>query len=421
MTAIPSDPPLMPEPRSRNFVLFSMAQCVSFAGDWMQKAAVGWLAWDLTHSPAWVGAIALSDLIAAIWVAPFAGAVADRSNPYRLIWTTQVLAMINSCAIWGLVVLGVLSPWLLLAWAVIDATLQGFNQPARMMVTGALAPEGQVSRAIASNSIAANVARSIGPAIAGFIMLHSGVSDVFLVNAVSFVAIMAVLLHVRPWIDRPGLSLRSTPLTGDILLGFSYIRHASEIAMLFALAVSFSLLARPFTELFPALAGGTFEGGPGMLGLFMTAQGFGALFGAGWMMHKRDRAALVRITFAAAIGIAISLVLFTFTRNPAIAFTLIAFAGLFHVVCNIGMQTMAQTMSQPEMRGRVLALYNLVFRAGPALGAFIIGMATHWLDLQSLIGLAALAFLIGVVALLPRVRRVYALAGTRNFSKGIPL
>ncbi len=277
MTAVPSDPPLMPEPKSRNFVLFSMAQCVSFAGDWMQKAAVGWLAWDLTHSPAWVGAIALSDLIAALWVAPLAGAVADRSNPYRLIWTTQVLAMVNSCAIWGLVVSGVLSPWLLLAWAVIDATLQGFNQPARMIVTGALAPEGQVSRAIASNSIAANLARSLGPAIAGVVMIHSGVSDVFLINAISFIAIMAVLLHVRPWIDRPGFAVRSAPLTGDILLGFSYIRRTPEIATLFALAVSFSLLARPFTELFPALAGGTFGGGPGMLALFMTAQGTGAV------------------------------------------------------------------------------------------------------------------------------------------------
>jgi MFS family permease len=108
MTAVPSDPPIMPEPKSRNFVLFSMAQCISFAGYWMQKAAVGWLAWDLTHSPAWVGAIALSDLIAAFWVAPLAGAIADRSNPYKLIWTTQVLAMINSCAIWALVVFGIL-------------------------------------------------------------------------------------------------------------------------------------------------------------------------------------------------------------------------------------------------------------------------------------------------------------------------
>jgi MFS family permease len=407
MTAIPSDQRLMPAPKSRNFILFSIAQCVSFSGDWMQKAAVGWLVWELTHSPAWVGAVALSDLIAAFWVAPLAGTVTDRSNPYKLIWLTQVLAMANSCLIWLLVVLGLVSPWLLLVWAVIDSTLQGFNQPARMMVTGALAPPGRVSQAIASNSIAANIARSIGPMIGGFVMVHYGVSDVFLVNAVSFIAIMAVLVHVRPWIDRPGLAARSLHFTGDIVSGFRYILRTPQIAMLFALTLSFSVLARPFTELFPALAGGTFAGGPDTLGLLMAAQGIGALFGAGWMLKKRARLTLVRITFTAAVGIAISLVLFSTTGTFGFALPLIAFAGLFHVVCNIGMQTMAQTMSEPAMRGRVLALYTLVFRAGPAVGAFLIGFAAHWFNLQTLIGLAAGTFLLGIIGSIPAVRRTY--------------
>jgi MFS family permease len=407
MTSVVTDQPLTPEPQSRNFILFSIAQCLSFAGDWMQKAAVGWLVWELTKSAAWVGTIALSDLIAALWVAPLAGTVTDRSNSYRLIWLTQVLAMANSCLIWLLVVVSVVSPWLLLAWAVIDATLQGFNQPARMMVTGALAPHGRVSQAIAANSIAANIARSIGPMIGGVVIVHSGVSDVFLLNAVSFIAIMAVLLHVRPWIDRPGLAARSSHFTGDIVSGYRYILRTPHVAVLFALTLSFSLLARPFTELFPALAGGTFEGGPDTLGMLMAAQGVGALFGAGWMLKKRTLDMSVRITFAAACGIALSLTLFSLTDTLGFALPLIASAGLFHVVCNIGMQTMAQTMSEPAMRGRVLALYTLVFRAGPALGAFLIGYAAHWFDLKVLIGLAAGMFLAGIVFTIPTVQRVY--------------
>jgi predicted MFS family arabinose efflux permease len=373
----------------------------------MQKAAVGWLVWELTLSPAWVGTVALSDLIAAFWIAPLAGTVTDRSNPYRLIWTTQVLAIANSCLIWLLVVLGIVSPWLLLAWAVIDSTLQGFNQPARMMVTGSLAPHGRVSQAIAANSIAANIARSIGPMIGGFVMVHSGVSDVFLLNALSFIAIMAVLVHVRPWIDRPGLAVRAARFTDDIVSGFRYVLWAPQVAMLFVLALSFALLARPFTELFPALAGGTFKGGPDTLGLLMAAQGIGALFGAGWMLRKRPEGTIVRITFAAALGIAVSLILFSTTGIFGFALPLIGFAGLFHVVCNIGMQTMAQTLSEPSMRGRVLALYTMVFRAGPALGAFLIGFAAHWFDLQVLIGLAASALLLGLILSIPAVRRIY--------------
>ncbi len=116
----------------------------------------------------------------------------------------------------------------------------------------------------------------------------------------------------------------------------------------------------------------------------MAAQGAGALFGAGWMLRKRATGALVRVTFAAALGIAISLIAFSATGTSGLALPLIALAGLFHVICNIGMQTMAQTMSEPAMRGRVLALYNLVFRAAPALGAFLIGFAGHWFDLQVL-------------------------------------
>ncbi|WP_421869869.1 MFS transporter [Pararhizobium sp.] len=407
MTAITPDQQLLPVPKSRNFILFSIAQCISFSGDWMQKAAVGWLVWELTHSPAWVGAVALSDLIAAFWVAPLAGTVTDRSNPYRLIWLTQVLAMANSCVIWLLVVAGAVSPFLLLGWAIVDSTLQGFNQPARMMVTGALAPQGRISQAIAANSIAANIARSIGPMIGGFVMLHSGVGNVFLLNAISFIAIMAVLVHVRRWIDRPGLAVRSVRFSDDIISGFRYIRHAPQMAMLFALALSFSLLARPFTELFPALAGGTFKGGPDTLGLLMAAQGVGALLGAGWMLRKRAAGPLVRITYAAALGIAVSLIAFSTTGTFTVALALIGLAGLFHVVCNIGMQTMAQTMSDPAMRGRVLALYTLVFRAAPALGAFLIGFAAHWFDLQVLIGLAAAAMLLGILASIPAVRRIY--------------
>ncbi|MEW9612924.1 MFS transporter [Shinella sp. S4-D37] len=409
MTAIPEAAALdsSPEPRIRNFVLFAAAQCAGATGIWAQKTAVGWLVWDLTHSPAWVGAIALSDLIAAIWVAPFAGAIADRSNPYRLIRLTQLFAMANTGVVWGLVVAGLASPLLLLAWAVIDATFQGFNQPVRMLVTGSLAPEGRLSQAIAANSIAFNLARTIGPAIAGLLMLYSGISSVFLLNACSFVAVFAVLLHVRRWIDRPASAPRSTRLIGDVRSGFAYIRNTGPIAMLFLLTLSFALLARPFTELFPAIAGGSFAGGPELLAMLMSAQGIGALIGASWMLKRRSLQVLARISYASALGIAASLVVFALAAGPLVALPAIAVAGLFHVACNIAMQSMAQLMSAPAMRGRVVALYTLIFRAAPALGAFVIGILAQWIDLQALIGLAAAAFALAVLVMVPKARRLY--------------
>lgn len=376
----------------------------------MQKAGVGWLAWDLTHSPAWVGAVALSDLIAALWVAPLAGAVADRSNPFRLILLTQSIMIGLALLLWILTASGVLTIGLLLGWAVIEASVQGFNQPIRMVAIGSLAGPARMSQAIASNSIAVSLARSIGPALAGIVMVSGAVAQVFLLNALSYLAMILAIFYLRRYLDRPGLSSRSAPINADIASGFAYIRDTPKIATIFLLALGFAVLARPFTELFPAIAGEVLRGGPQTLSLLMTAQGIGALIGAIWMLKTKPLTHVVKITFAAAVGIAAALVLFSLTTHLYWTVAAIGIAGIFHVICNIGMQTMAQTMSEPSMKGRVMALYGLIFRAGPAVGAFAIGAAAHWFNLQWLLGGAAALFGVLVVVKLPAVRRVY---GTR--------
>ncbi|MDB5802126.1 MAG: hypothetical protein JWL63_3065 [Rhodocyclales bacterium] len=374
----------------------------------MEKTAIGWLAWDLTHSATWVGTVALTDLIAALWVAPLAGAVTDRSNPYRLLWTTQTLMILLALTLWWLTASGHITIGLLIVTAIIDSTLQGFNQPVRSVVIATLAGPTRVSQAIATNSIGMNIARTTGPAVAGLVMVTGHISNVFWINAASFIAMLAAVLYVRRWIDHKGLAPRHKPLLGDISAGFSYVLRTPEIATLFLLTTAFALLARPFSELFPAFAGDVFKGGPQTLSMLMSAQGVGALFGATWMLRKRSPDALVRITFGAALGITLALMAFTSTRTLSIAVPAMALAGLLHVVCNIGMQSLAQTLAIPAMRGRVMALYSLIFRAGPSLGAFLIGLAAHWIGLQWLVGIAAFTFGALVMVCLPAARRVYA-------------
>lgn len=389
------------------FVIFSAGHGLSSLGSWMQKTAVGWLTWELTHSPAWVGAVAMSDLIAALWVAPLAGAVTDRSNPFRLMLLTQTLLILLTLVLWAMTASGVLTIWLLLFWAITDASVQGFNQPVRMVVVGSLATPERMAQAIATNSIAVNLARSLGPAIAGVVMVTGHVEHVFLANAFSFIALVSAIVWVRQHINRPGLSSRDTHILHDVISGFGYIRHTPIIATLFLLALGFALLARPFSELFPAIAGDILRGGPQTLSWLMSAQGFGALLGAVWMLKTKPADHLIKITFGSALGIAIALVMFSFTRTLEWVVLLIAIAGIFHVVCNIGMQTMAQTLSEPAMKGRVMALYGLIFRAGPALGAFIFGACAQWINLQWLLGAAAAVFGALVLIKLPHIRRVY--------------
>lgn len=373
----------------------------------MQKTAVGWLAWELTHSPAWVGALALSDLIAALWVAPLAGAVTDRNNPFRLILLTQTLMIGLALLLWGLTSSGLLTIWLLLGWAIIEASVQGFNQPVRMVAIGSLATANQMSQAIATNSIAVNIARSLGPAIAGIVMLSGEVAHVFLVNGASYLAMIFAIFRLRRNLDRPGLSPSSAPILSDVISGFSYIRNAPKISTLFLLAAGFAVLARPFIELFPAIAGEVLQGGPKTLSILMSAQGIGALIGAIWMLRAKPLDHMARITFGAALGIAATLVLFSLTTHLYLVVVAIAIAGIFHVLCNIGMQTMAQTMSEPSMKGRVMASYGLIFRAGPAVGAFIIGASAQWINLQWLLGATAATFGALVMYKLPEIKRIY--------------
>lgn len=393
--------------RIPRFVIFSAGQGISSIGGWMQKTAVGWLAWELTHSPAWVGAIALSDLIAALWVAPLAGAVTDRGNPFRLILLTQTLMIGLALLLWALTDSGMLNIWFLFGWAIIEASAQGFNQPVRMVVIGSLATPERMSQAIATNSIAVNLARSLGPALAGLVMLNGETSNVFLINSISYLALIFAIFWLRQQLDRPSYLSRSNPILSDVLSGFAYIRNSPEISTLFLLAIGFALLARPFVELFPAIVGEVFEGGPQILSMLMSAQGVGALLGAIWMLRAKPVNYLVRITFGAALGIAVTLILFSLTTNLYLVIFAITIAGIFHVLCNIGMQTMAQTMSDPSMKGRVMASYGLIFRAGPALGAFVIGSSAQWINLQWLLGATAATFGLLVIYKLPEIRRVY--------------
>ncbi len=407
----PETPSAAHAPRSTripDFVVFSAGHGVSSVGGWMQKTGVGWLAWELTHSPAWVGAIALSDLFSALWVAPLAGAVTDRSNPLRLMLITQSLSIGLALLLGGLAWSGHLTIGLLFVWAVLEASVQGFNLPVRMVAIGSLARPDQMAQAIASSSIAVSLARSVGPAIAGVVMVRGHVAGVFLINALSYLGMIAAVLWLRGPLDRPGLASRQEPLLSDVAAGVAYIRSTPRVATIFLLALGFAVLARPFVELFPAIAGDVLRGGPETLSLLMTAQGLGALCGALYMLKPKPADQTVRITFGAALGIALTLVVFSLTTQLHAVLLAIAVAGVFHVVCNIGMQTMAQTMSEPTMKGRVMSSYGLIFRAAPAIGATALGACAAWAPLQWLLGGAAAVFGLVVVSRLPEVRRVFA-------------
>ncbi len=394
---VPSDRSDEVRESRRNFIVYAIGQAISATGMWMQRMALGWLAWDLTHSVVWVGAMALTELVAALWVGPLAGVMTDRSNPFRLSLATQSCAVVIALALYGASAMGLLTIGLLWLLALADSTWQGLNQPVRMTLIGFLAERANMGRAVASNSIGFNVARTTGPMIAGLIIMQSDVANVFLANIATFIVMIGILIHLRPMIDRPA-AVSPSSISRDMVDGYQYVARTPTLAAVFLLLLAFSVLGRPFTELFPAIAGQILDGGPGVLSMLMSAQGVGALVGGTWMLRRHSIPTIARTTFIAGFGMAAALIVFTCVNGLRPSLLLIALAGLCHVICNIGMQSLAQLHSAPAFRGRTMALYGLIMRAGPAIGAALIGLGAQWLGLPLLIGVAAA--LCGVLVLL---------------------
>jgi predicted MFS family arabinose efflux permease len=371
-----------------NFVLYSVATGISAVGTWMQKAGVGWMAWELTHSPVWVGAMALTEVLSAIWVAPLAGTVADCNNPYRMIWATQSLAILQAAILALLAWTHVLNIWGLFALALVEATIQGFNHPVRMTTVGLLAGPERLSQAIASNSVAFNLARTIGPVFGGIAIQQGGTAINFLVNAVSYTAMLAAIVYLKPWLDRPTMFRRSHVIS-EIAVGIRYIRGAPEICRLLIVTGVVSLFARPFAEMFPALVGAVFGGGPETLSLLMSSQGAGAMLGALWMLRRHSPDRLQPIVVGCSLGLSGALVVFSSSIALTVAVPAMVIAGICHVMFSVALQSMAQMKAAADMKGRVMGIYWLLFRCCPSLGAFIIGLAANLVGLQLLIGGAA--------------------------------
>ncbi len=388
--------------------LYTSAQTVSAVGSWMQKTAMGWLAWDLTHSAPWVGALALMELISLLWVAPLAGTLADRRSPFKVFISTQSMLLVSAMSLCLLITFGWLNIYLLLAFALIDATLNGFNNPVRMTSINFLASEGRISNALAMNSLAVGVARTVGPAIAGFLILHGGGAPVFAFNSVSFLAMILVIRHLRVWLDRPPAEKHNS-FVSDIKAGFAYVGRTPDIAVIFMIAAAFSMLARPFAEMLPVFAGQVFKGGPQTLGMLLTAQGLGAMLGATIMIRRQGGAPLAPLVALGGVGLSGFIVLFASTTNLHVALGALFVAGVFHVMCNISLQSLAQLRAAPAFRGRVMSMYSLMFRSGPSAGAFIIGMASPLLGLRPLVG--GSAALAGVLIFL--ISRRAAKAGAK--------
>ena len=389
--------------RQPDYGIYTLGNGVSLVGLWMQRVAIGWLAWDLTGSGAWLGAVAFADLFPSVLIGLIGGVAADRMDRIRVIAFCQSVSMVLAAVLAVLTFSGHATIELVIGIVFVNGLVIGFNQPSRLALVPRLVANADLTTAVAFNSILFNLARFIGPALAGLVIVASDVAWAFVANALSYFALLLALGAVRR--RNPGAGRDPDAAVGarrgllaDIGAGLSYVALHPGLGPLMLLHLMGSLSVRPIVELMPGFADRVFGGGADILALLTSTVGVGAMIG-GWILaSRRGREGLVHLVLVSAVGVSISVLGFVATDVIWVAVPAIGLYGLSMVAAGIGTQTIVQLAVDPSMRGRVLSLHGLIFRGGPALGALLMGSLGDFVGLRPPVAVGAIVAL-GVAAM----------------------
>ena len=391
--------------RHRNFQLFFSGQLISLIGTWMQTIAQSWLVYRLTGSPLLLGTAGFASQFPVFLVAPLGGIAADRFNRQRLVIATQISSMILAAILAVLTLTGVVEVWHIFVLAALLGVVNAFDIPARQSFLVDMVGKEDLMNAIALNSSMFNGARIVGPAISGILVARIGEGWCFFANSVSYIAVITGLLLMR--VERPSRLAPSGPAVARLIEGFQFARNTAPIRALLLLLGLVSLVATPYSVLMPLFADRVLQGGARGLGILMGATGVGALLGALTLATRSGVRGLGRWVAFSCGGFGISLVLFSLSRNFWLSAMLLLPVGFCMMLQMSSSNTLIQAMVPDELRGRVMALYTMMFMGMAPFGSLFAGALAHRLGAPLTVSIGAVAC-IGAATLfffhLPRIR-----------------
>jgi predicted MFS family arabinose efflux permease len=372
----------------RNYRIYAGGNAVSLVGIWMQRIAVGWLAWTLTRSGTWLGVMSMAEFFPVVFLSPLAGALADRRDRVGIIRVTQIAGSIEATLLAVLVYTGMITIELLLGLTLLLGVFNAMAQPSRLALIPTLVDRAALPSALAINAIIFNSARFLGPAVAGIVIARVNVGAAFTVNAATYVAFLIAMTNLR------GLPALPVGATQSVLKASAeaYVyasRHPGIAPMLLLFTVT-TVGTRGFVELFPGFADSVFGRGPEGLSMLTSTVGLGAIFGALWMLLRPAIAGLTRLVLGNTLVISLAILAFTATDRFVLALPCVFLAGTAMTITGIGAQTLLQAAVDIRMRGRIMALYGMIFRAGPAVGAVLMGSLSERFGLRLPLALGAL-------------------------------
>jgi MFS family permease len=392
--------------RHRNFQLFFAGQLISLIGTWMQTVAQSWLVYRMTGSPLLLGAVGFASQIPVFIMAPIGGIVADRHNRRRVVIGTQISSMILAAILAALTLTHRVQVWQIMLLASGLGVVNAFDIPARQAFLIDMVGREDLMNAIALNSSMFNGARIIGPAVAGILVASIGEGWCFFANAVSYIAVIVGLLLMR--IVRPAkLATQGSPLE-NIIEGFAYARNTGPIRAILLLLGLVSFVGMPYAVLMPVFADQILHGGARGLGILMGATGVGALLGAASLAARVGVKGLGKLIALCAGGFGVSLVLFAFSRIFWLSTVFLLPVGFFMMVQMAASNTLIQSMVPDRLRGRVLAVYSMMFMGMAPFGALSAGALAHHLGAPWTVALGGVACVGGAILFgmhMPSIRR----------------
>ena len=381
--------------RHRNFALFTSGQALALIGYWMQSIAQSWLLYRLTDSATLLGLLSFASSIPILVLAPFAGLWSDRVNVHRTMYLVQVLQMLQAVAFAALAVAGVMGPIHIITLSMLLGVLVAFELPLRhAYLVELVGGKDDLPNAVAVTSLVGNAGRLVGPAIAGVVIAGYGETACFIINALSFVAVLVSFAMIR--VQASARAAADQPMMQGLAEGFAYSWRSTPIRLLLGVLLVVSLLATPYVTLMPVLVREVYGGGANLMGFLVGAAGLGAVCGTLLLASRPNVRGLVGLIAVASSAAGAALAVLPWGGHVGIALPLLAVVGFGIMVTSVSVNMILQTIVDDDKRGRVMSLYTATFLGMSPFGAIAAG---------------ALADRIGVAATLTAAGLCCALAG----------
>lgn len=368
----------------------------------MQMVAIGWLVYHLTNSALLLGLVGFFSQIPSFVLTPFTGVFVDRWNRHRILVITQTLSMIQAFALAFLTLTGTINILSIILLSLSLGLINAFDMPARQaFVIEMVEKKEDLPNAIALNSSLVNVARFIGPAVAGLLVAAVGEGFCFLINGISYVAVIIALLAMKVNKITKKVSINNIPK--EIKEGFKYSFGFAPIRSILLLLGLVSLVGMPYTVLMPIFAKDILHGGAHTLGFLMAAAGIGALVGGIYLASRKSVLGLVKIlTFATGI-FGLGLIIFAFSKNLYFSLSMMLVSGFGMLLQIAASNTLLQTITEDDKRGRVMSFFTMAFMGMSPFGNLIAGAMADKIGAPNTVLISGVICIIGAIIFLTRL------------------